>query len=60
LLKKGLQMDILIVAIIVAGAIVFTVKSFLKIYKGEKSCDCCSSCTGDTTNSCGINNNPEK
>jgi len=53
-------MDIIIVTIIVACAIIFTLKSFFKIYKGEKSCGCCSGCEGDITNSCQINNNLEK
>ncbi len=43
-------MDIVIVGIIVAGAILFSVRSFVKIYKGEGDCSCgtgCSSCSSN-------------
>ncbi len=43
-------MDLIIVGIIVAGAILFSVRSFVKIYKGEGGCDGCgtgSSCTSN-------------
>jgi hypothetical protein len=53
-------MDILIVVIIVGGAIAFTAKSFIKIYKGEKNCGGCSGCACSSVDSCEINNNPEK
>ena len=33
-------MDLIIVTLIVAAAVGFTVKSFLKIYKGEGGCSC--------------------
>jgi len=46
-------MDGILVGIILAGAFVFTVKSFIKIYKGETSCSCgeCS-CTAKDISSC--------
>ncbi len=46
-------MDVIIVGMIVAGAVVFTIKSFIKIYKGETSCSCgeCS-CTAKDISSC--------
>ncbi|MCF6247247.1 MAG: FeoB-associated Cys-rich membrane protein [Desulfobacula sp.] len=45
-------MDLLIVSIIVAIAIGFTLKSFVKIYKGEDSCGCggCSCSSKDDCN----------
>ncbi|MBT3387137.1 MAG: FeoB-associated Cys-rich membrane protein [Desulfobacula sp.] len=33
-------MDKIIVGIIVAGAIVFAIKNFIKTYQGKKSCNC--------------------
>ena len=33
-------MDEIIAGIIVAGAIVLTIKSFIKTYQGNKSCGC--------------------
>ncbi len=33
-------MDMILVSIIVAGALFFTIRSFVKIYKGEKKCAC--------------------
>ncbi|RLC04299.1 MAG: FeoB-associated Cys-rich membrane protein [Deltaproteobacteria bacterium] len=41
-------MDSIVVGIIVIGAVVFSVRSFIKTYKGEKGCSCgdgCSSCS---------------
>ncbi len=41
-------MDSVIVGIIVIGAVLFTVRSFIKTYKGEGDCSCgdgCSSCS---------------
>ena len=36
-------MDEIIVAIIVAGAVVFAIRNLIKTYRGEKSCNCSSS-----------------
>ncbi len=33
-------MDLIIVGIIVTAAVIFSVRSFIKIYKGEGSCSC--------------------
>jgi hypothetical protein len=52
-------METLIVIIIVAGAIAFTAKRFIKIFKGEKSCGG-SGCACSAVDSCKINNSPEK
>ncbi|MBU8910403.1 MAG: FeoB-associated Cys-rich membrane protein [Desulfobacterales bacterium] len=41
-------MDLIIVGMIVAGAVIFTVRGFIKSYKGEGDCSCkdgCSSCS---------------
>jgi len=43
-------MDIVIVGIIVVVAIVFSIRSFVKIFKGESDCSCgtgCSSCSSN-------------
>jgi hypothetical protein len=43
-------MDIVIVGVIVAVAMVFSLRSFVKIYKGEGDCSCgtgCSSCSSN-------------
>ena len=39
-------MENLIVGLIVAGALVFSVRGFIKTYKGEGDCGCGSSCGG--------------
>ncbi|MBU1194365.1 MAG: FeoB-associated Cys-rich membrane protein [Proteobacteria bacterium] len=38
-------MELFIVIIIVAAALFFCIKSFVKIYKGEDSCGCGSDCS---------------
>lgn len=38
-------MDLIIVGIIVLAAVVFTARSFIKMYKGEEGCSCGSSCS---------------
>ena len=37
-------MDNILVGIIVAGALVFCIRSFIKTYKGEGGCNCSSGC----------------
>jgi len=39
-------MENLIVWIIVAGAFVFTIRGFIKSYKGDGGCGCSGSCSG--------------
>jgi len=41
-------MENLIVWVIVAGALGFTIKGFIKTYKGEGGCGCSGSCSGCT------------
>jgi hypothetical protein len=51
-LKKGIIfMDEIIVGIILAGAIVFAIKNFIKTYQGKKLCNCSSggSCASKRT-----------
>ncbi len=38
-------MDLIIVGIIVAVAVAFSVRSFIKIYKGEGDCSCSPGCS---------------
>ena len=41
-------MDSVIVGIIIIGAVFFTIRSFIRTYKGESDCSCkngCSSCS---------------
>ncbi len=45
-------MDIIIVGIIVAGAVIFSVRSFVKIYKGEGDCSCGTGCSCSSKNLC--------
>ncbi|MCK5310953.1 MAG: FeoB-associated Cys-rich membrane protein [Desulfobacteraceae bacterium] len=43
-------MDSIIVGIIVIAAVAFSVRSFIKIYKGEGGCSCeggCNSCSSN-------------
>ena len=43
-------MDSIIVGIIVIAAVAFSVRSFVKMYKGEGSCSCgegCSTCSSN-------------
>lgn len=40
-------MENIIVGIIVAAALVFSIRSFIRIYKGKESCGCGSSCGCD-------------
>jgi hypothetical protein len=44
-------MDALIVAIIVAAAVLFTLKSFIRVYKGEQRCSC-GGCSCASPQSC--------
>ncbi len=37
-------MENLLVGVIVAGALAFCIRSFVKLYKGEGECGCASSC----------------
>ncbi|WP_300461881.1 FeoB-associated Cys-rich membrane protein [Desulfobacula sp.] len=45
-------MDEIIVGIIVAGAIIFTVKNAVNTYQGKRSCDCGSGCSCASKDSC--------
>ncbi|MBC2703424.1 FeoB-associated Cys-rich membrane protein [Desulfobacula sp.] len=45
-------MDEIIVGIIVAGAVAFTIKSFINTYQGKKSCDCGTGCSCASKKSC--------
>ncbi len=45
-------MDLLIVGIIVAGAVIFTVRGFIKVYKGEDRCGCSSGCSCPSKGNC--------
>lgn len=47
-------MDSIIVGIIVIGAVIFSVKSFIKIYKGEGDCSCGEGCSCSSKNSCNL------
>ncbi len=38
-------MDNLIVGIVVAGALVFCIRSFIKTYRGQGGCNCSSGCS---------------
>jgi len=42
-------MDNILVGIIVAGAVVFTIRSFIRTYKGQGECSCSSSCSSCST-----------
>lgn len=39
-------MDNIIVGLIVAAALIFSIRSLIKAYKGEGGCNCSSSCGG--------------
>ncbi len=45
-------MDTIIVGVIVAFAIIFTVLRFVKIYKGEGSCECGGGCSCNAKDEC--------
>ena len=45
-------MDAIIVGVIVTAAVVFTLRSFVKIYKGEDSCQC-GGCSCGSGQPCG-------
>jgi hypothetical protein len=45
-------MDIIIVGIIVTGAVIFSVRSFVKIYKGEGDCSCGKGCSCSSKDLC--------
>jgi hypothetical protein len=49
---RRINMDIVIVGIIVAGAVIFSVRSFVKIYKGEGDCSCGTGCSCSSKNLC--------
>ena len=49
-------MEDIIVWIVVFAALVFTIRSIVKVYKGDGGCDCasgCSSCPSEDKNACG-------
>ena len=45
-------MDTIVVAVIVAAAVGFTINRFVKIYKGEGGCSCDSGCACSSKDSC--------
>jgi len=45
-------MDSIIVGIIVIAAVVFSVRSFVKTYKGEGDCSCGGGCSCSSKDSC--------
>jgi hypothetical protein len=45
-------METIIVGIIVAGAIFFSVRSFIKMYKGEGDCSCGTGCSCSSSSGC--------
>lgn len=45
-------MDLIIVFIIVAAATGFTIRSFIKMYKGEGGCSCDAGCSCSEKDSC--------
>jgi FeoB-associated Cys-rich membrane protein len=45
-------MDAIIVGIIIAGALVFTIRGFVKMVKGEGSCSCGEGCSCSSKESC--------
>lgn len=45
-------MELFIVIAIVSAALFFSVRKFVKIYKGEKSCDCGSGCSCASQGTC--------
>ncbi|NOX33191.1 MAG: FeoB-associated Cys-rich membrane protein [Deltaproteobacteria bacterium] len=45
-------MDKIIVGIIIAGAVIFTIKSFINTYKGKKSCNCSDGCACSSEKKC--------
>lgn len=53
-------MDLFIVGIIVAGAVIFSVRSFVKIYKGEGVCFCETGCSCSSKEMCNQNTNTFK
>lgn len=44
-------MDVIIVGVIVSAAVFFTLRSFIRIYKGEDSCSC-GGCSCRSKKSC--------
>jgi hypothetical protein len=45
-------MDTIIVGIIIAAAVIFTFRRFVRIYKGDSSCDCDTGCSRSSKNEC--------
>jgi len=45
-------MDSLIVGIIVLAAVIFSVRSFIKTYKGEGGCSCGTGCSCSSKEDC--------
>ena len=37
-------MDMIMVGLILAGAVFFTLRSFVRIYRGQKACNCSAGC----------------
>jgi hypothetical protein len=51
-------MDNILVGIIVLAAVIFSIKSFIRTYKGQGGCNCspgCSCPSRDSQDSCGQN-----
>ncbi len=45
-------MDLIIVGIIVTGAVFFSIRSFIKMYKGEGDCGCGTGCSCSSKDLC--------
>lgn len=45
-------MDLILVGIIVTVAVIFSIRCFVKIYKGEGECSCGDGCSCSPKNSC--------
>lgn len=45
-------MDIIIVGIIVAATVFFTLKRLVRLYKGEGGCSCSEGCSSKASDSC--------
>jgi hypothetical protein len=53
-------MELIIVIAIVLAALFFSVRSFVKIYKGEDSCNCGSGCSRSSKELCNKGSEPFK
>ena len=53
-------MELIIVIAIVSAAAFFSIRSFVRIYKGEDSCGCGSGCSCSSKDICSQNSEPFK